>query len=207
MRDSHDNQTMDLNVGDAPRKRGRPAQGSRAMTPAERKARSRYAIKKAALEADIEDLSALTDAQLLYLMANTCGIAIRARIAWAEYGRRHDMLPDDPLPAVSKHINDLMRVARRAGESFGETVTKTEDAPAGVAVTKNDVPASAAKIATVTKNTRATAAYINPNDSTQTWSGRGRQPQWVVDYLAQGGRLDDCTRRAAARRLLERLGS
>lgn len=24
-----------------------------------------------------------------------------------------------------------------------------------------------------------------------TWTGRGRQPQWVVDYIAKGGKLED----------------
>jgi DNA-binding protein H-NS len=33
--------------------------------------------------------------------------------------------------------------------------------------------------------TRAKAAikYRNPNDSSQTWSGRGRQPRWLVAIL------------------------
>ncbi|WP_130470909.1 H-NS family nucleoid-associated regulatory protein [Candidatus Magnetaquicoccus inordinatus] len=31
--------------------------------------------------------------------------------------------------------------------------------------------------------------YRNPADNTQTWSGRGRRPQWVVNYLSQGGDL------------------
>jgi len=34
------------------------------------------------------------------------------------------------------------------------------------------------------------AKYRNPADSTATWTGRGRKPQWVVDFLANGGTLD-----------------
>lgn len=33
--------------------------------------------------------------------------------------------------------------------------------------------------------------YINPNDSTQTWTGRGKQPRWVVDALAKGKKIED----------------
>ena len=32
--------------------------------------------------------------------------------------------------------------------------------------------------------------YRNPADASATWTGRGRKPQWVVDFLANGGQLD-----------------
>ena len=35
------------------------------------------------------------------------------------------------------------------------------------------------------------AQYRNPTDSQQTWTGRGRQPKWVVQALAEGKQLDD----------------
>ncbi len=35
--------------------------------------------------------------------------------------------------------------------------------------------------------------YANPADKTQTWTGRGRKPKWVVDALADGKSLDDLT--------------
>ncbi|GHD66620.1 H-NS histone family protein [Jeongeupia chitinilytica] len=33
--------------------------------------------------------------------------------------------------------------------------------------------------------------FANPNDPSQTWSGRGRKPQWAIDWLAAGKSLDD----------------
>lgn len=33
--------------------------------------------------------------------------------------------------------------------------------------------------------------YRNPNDADQTWTGRGRKPQWVQEILDRGGNLDD----------------
>ena len=33
--------------------------------------------------------------------------------------------------------------------------------------------------------------YRNPADATQTWTGRGRKPKWVVEELATGSALDD----------------
>ena len=33
--------------------------------------------------------------------------------------------------------------------------------------------------------------YRNPLDARQTWSGRGRQPRWVSEALAEGKTLDE----------------
>lgn len=33
--------------------------------------------------------------------------------------------------------------------------------------------------------------YANPADKTQTWTGRGRKPKWVVAALADGKTLED----------------
>ncbi|MGR3371673.1 H-NS histone family protein [Pseudooceanicola nanhaiensis] len=35
------------------------------------------------------------------------------------------------------------------------------------------------------------AKYRHPDDSSKTWSGRGRQPAWVKEILSSGGDLDD----------------
>ena len=48
----------------------------------------------------------------------------------------------------------------------------------------------------VEKKTRKTGAsgvaqFANPADNSQTWTGRGRKPQWVLDWLAAGKSLDD----------------
>lgn len=33
--------------------------------------------------------------------------------------------------------------------------------------------------------------YRNPDDPAQTWTGRGKRPQWVVEALAAGKTLED----------------
>lgn len=32
--------------------------------------------------------------------------------------------------------------------------------------------------------------YRHPADNSLAWTGRGRQPKWVVEYLASGGTID-----------------
>ena len=34
------------------------------------------------------------------------------------------------------------------------------------------------------------AKYRNPKDSSQTWTGRGRKPNWLVDAVKKGSKLD-----------------
>ena len=34
------------------------------------------------------------------------------------------------------------------------------------------------------------AKYRNPKDSSQTWTGRGRKPNWLVDAVKKGAKLD-----------------
>ena len=36
--------------------------------------------------------------------------------------------------------------------------------------------------------------YHNPNDPSQTWSGRGKRPRWVHSLLAEGNTLQDLLR-------------
>lgn len=39
--------------------------------------------------------------------------------------------------------------------------------------------------------TKSAPKYANPADPSQTWTGRGRQPQWIKDALKKGKKLDD----------------
>ena len=38
---------------------------------------------------------------------------------------------------------------------------------------------------------RAPAKYQNPNNSKQTWTGKGRQPTWIKELVAGGGTLEE----------------
>ncbi len=34
------------------------------------------------------------------------------------------------------------------------------------------------------------AKYRHPDEQSLTWSGRGRQPKWVAEFLANGGKIE-----------------
>jgi DNA-binding protein H-NS len=38
---------------------------------------------------------------------------------------------------------------------------------------------------------KSAAKYANPDDRNQTWTGRGRKPNWLVARLKRGAKLED----------------
>jgi len=44
---------------------------------------------------------------------------------------------------------------------------------------------------TAGKHRSGVARYANPTDRSQTWTGRGRKPNWVISGLKKGANLDD----------------
>lgn len=38
---------------------------------------------------------------------------------------------------------------------------------------------------------KVAAKYANPQDPSQTWSGRGRRPRWVQEYVDNGNPVED----------------
>lgn len=56
----------------------------------------------------------------------------------------------------------------------------------------SETPAKKPRKVTTTKKTRKVEPkYGNPKDGSQTWSGRGRKPLWVVAHLKKGGKIED----------------
>ena len=51
--------------------------------------------------------------------------------------------------------------------------------------------ASSMKKSSKGKGQKVEPKYQNPDDQTQTWSGRGRQPRWVAEGIANGKQLSD----------------
>lgn len=41
------------------------------------------------------------------------------------------------------------------------------------------------------KGSKGVAKFANPADPAQTWTGRGRKPNWVVEWLGSGKALED----------------
>ena len=124
------------------------------------------------------DLSSLSVAELRRLQTKV-GTEIR---------RRSDTAKKDLLKRMQK-------LAAEHGMSLNEVIgQEAEKAPAAAPATKKAAaakPAKKAKAASVIK-------FRHPENSAIGWTGHGRKPQWVIDWLAQGKALDDLRADAAA---------
>lgn len=50
---------------------------------------------------------------------------------------------------------------------------------------------AARTLASLNKTDRSRITYVHPEDNSLTWSGRGRKPHWVRDFVDAGGHLED----------------
>lgn len=41
------------------------------------------------------------------------------------------------------------------------------------------------------RNGKGVAKYANPDNAQETWTGRGRKPNWLIARLKKGGKLQD----------------
>lgn len=67
---------------------------------------------------------------------------------------------------------ELKQVAQKYGFSLDELVAARSGKSAG------------------SSKSKAPPKYINPDDSSQTWSGRGRKPAWVKEWEQRGRSLE-----------------
>ena len=80
---------------------------------------------------------------------------------------------------VDKTINDFNNRKKR------EALVELEKKAAEMGFSLSDL-ASVGKVKKV-----SAPKYANPSDGDQTWTGRGRIPQWMKDHEAAGGSRDD----------------
>ncbi|MES0863887.1 H-NS histone family protein [Ruegeria sp. SCPT10] len=76
--------------------------------------------------------------------------------------------------AEKRERKEALKAAEKAAAEFGFSLSELSD----------DAPRTA-------KGTKAKAKYRNPADPAQTWTGRGRKPQWIHDALKSGADISD----------------
>jgi DNA-binding protein H-NS len=74
---------------------------------------------------------------------------------------------------VKKAREQILAIAQEAGISVAELLVNTTNKA------KNN------------NGQKVKPQYKNPADSAQTWAGRGRQPRWIAEALANGKALND----------------
>lgn len=91
-----------------------------------------------------------------------------------------------------KELKDLHSQIAKAISTFEdrkrkEAIAELEE----IARSKGFSLADLTGVAVPRKRSPAVAKYVNPADSSDTWSGRGRKPRWFNDALAAGKTPED----------------
>lgn len=81
---------------------------------------------------------------------------------------------------IERDKKSAIAAARRAAKEHGFDLSEIADDPR---------PKKPRKKAA--KKSPAVSKYANPADKTQKWTGKGRQPQWFKNAIAQGKKSDD----------------
>jgi len=76
--------------------------------------------------------------------------------------------------AEKRERKEALKAAEKAAAEFGFTLSELSNGSA-----------------TPSKGLKSKAKYKNPANPDQTWSGRGRKPQWVHDALKAGADISD----------------
>lgn len=94
---------------------------------------------------------------------------------------------------VERTINDFAERKRREAMEAAEEAVKKHGFTSLADVTGARRGRSGARGKT-SRPTGEEPRYANPQDPSQTWSGRGRRPGWIQEALASGKTLDDFAR-------------
>ncbi|TXJ07343.1 MAG: H-NS histone family protein [Acinetobacter sp.] len=102
-----------------------------------------------------------------------------------------DDLDIQQLQALKKEADALIEKKRR--ERIAEAYQQLVEIAKTVGLTLNELLEYGRSKGTksVAKRGAVAPRYRNPNNTLETWTGRGKQPRWVVAALASGKTLAD----------------
>lgn len=86
---------------------------------------------------------------------------------------------------------EALRAAEKAAKAHGYSLDELTGAKPAAAAPKAKTPRKPAKKAADDGRAKVAPKFRNPNNSDETWSGRGRAPKWMAAHLEAGGSKDD----------------
>lgn len=81
----------------------------------------------------------------------------------------------------SRRVNDARKEMEKVAKSFGVSLNEVMGADAVAKPGRKKKPGPKPK-----PKTKAKPKYKNPDDASQTWTGRGRQPAWYKAAVEAG---------------------
>ncbi len=95
------------------------------------------------------------------------------------------------LDALSlSELRDLRNKVERAISSYEDR--RRKEAMAAIESAAREHGFNLAELTGIKlSKSKVAAKYANPEDASQTWSGRGRKPRWVQEHLDNGKPMGD----------------
>jgi DNA-binding protein H-NS len=90
----------------------------------------------------------------------------------------------EDMEALAKDIET--EIASRREAERERVLSQMRELAASIGTTPEELFRRTGKVAEA-----VAAKYRNPDNPAQSWSGRGKRPQWVVEALASGKSLED----------------
>ena len=92
-------------------------------------------------------------------------------------------------------LNDLLQkipaeIKRRAAKEKTEVLKELKKVAERHGYSLDQLLGKEAKVRGPKSGATVAVKYRHPQDSSQQWTGRGRQPKWVQAWLAGGGKID-----------------
>lgn len=92
---------------------------------------------------------------------------------------------------VDRAISGFTERKRREAMAAAEEAIRQHGFSSLAEVTRARRGSRAAAAGRLASKASAGARYANPDDASQTWSGRGRRPAWVNEQIGAGRALED----------------
>lgn len=86
---------------------------------------------------------------------------------------------------------DLLKKIQKMTAEAGLSITDVLGEKSAAAAPKGKRAVAAKKATPKGSKGKVAPKYRDPANGAQTWTGRGRKPQWVASWLAEGKALDD----------------
>ena len=98
----------------------------------------------------------------------------------------------DELEQIQKQIAELQNKAKELAEKKREPIIEEMKNKIKLyGITAKELGLSVGSSSTGTTTTAKTPVAIKYRSGENTWTGRGRQPKFIVDHIAGGGKIED----------------
>lgn len=100
-----------------------------------------------------------------------------------------DKLSLKELVDLENRVRKALAAARQREQA--DAKAKIEAIARSAGMSAAEILGLGGKVKGARKGGKVAPKYINPDNKSETWTGRGRQPRWLVAKLTKGGKVAD----------------